>query len=505
MIPPLFAIFAWPVVSIVFFRRLRLPLAVLVTVVGGYLLLPSNTAFDLPLLPSMNKNTVPALAALCLAAIFVSGGRGGQSQPGVLPGLMPGHWLARLLIVVVALGAGMTALTNPDMLAYGVTRLPAIRPYDAASNILRAIMMLLPFLVARRYLAGPEGHALVLRVLCIAAIGYAFLALFEVRMSPQLNNWVYGFFPHSWAQHIRGGGFRPLIFLSHGLLLGIFLSGAVLAAIGLARIETELRGKFLLAAVWLGFTLLLSKNLGAVFITVMLLPVVLFLPPRGQLIAAASIAGLFLLYPIARSADILPIDRVVKMADDIDPQRAASFITRLENEDRMLAKASERPLFGWGGWGRSRVYDETGRDITIADGAWVITLGVDGWVGYVGRYGLLVLPIFLLLFHKNRYQIGMETSVLTLILAGNLIDMVPNSSNTPLTWLIAGVLWGRLELKSTAGQTDTEHDAPRSRAGYRRESPAAKPKRSPKTEAVPPKIGYTRQATHSRHSRPATK
>lgn len=505
MIPPLLAIFAWPLVSIAFFQRLRLPLAILVTVVGGYLLLPSSTAFDLPLLPSLNKDTVPALAALCLAAIFVTGGRNGHGQSGILPGVLPGHWIARLLIVVVAIGAAMTALTNPDMLAYGATQLPAIRPYDAASNILRAIMMLLPFLVARRYLAGPDGHVLLLRVICIAAVGYAFLALFEVRMSPQLNNLVYGFFPHSWAQHVRGGGFRPVIFLSHGLLVGIFLSGAVLAAIGLARIETERRGKFLLAAVWLGLTLVLSKNLGAVVITAMLLPVTLFLPPRGQLIAAASIAGLFLLYPVARSADVLPIERVVMLAEDVDPMRAASFLTRLENEDQMLAKAAERPLFGWGGWGRSRVYDETGRDITIADGAWVITLGVDGWVGYVGRYGLLVLPIFLLLLHKNRYQIGMETSVLTLILAGNLIDMVPNSSSTPLTWLIAGVLWGRLELKSAAGQTDTERDLPRGRAGYRRESPAAKPSRPPETAAEPPKIAYKRQATRSHRSRSATK
>ncbi|PIV78783.1 MAG: hypothetical protein COW54_07605 [Rhodobacteraceae bacterium CG17_big_fil_post_rev_8_21_14_2_50_63_15] len=501
MIPPLLAIFAWPLVSIAFFRRLRLPLAILVTVIGGYLLLPENTAFDLPLLPSLGKHTVPALVALGLAAIFAGNGRGGDGLPGVLPG----HWIARLLIVMIAVGAAMTALTNPDMLFYGATVLPAIRPYDAGSNVLGAIMMLLPLLVARRYLAGPDAHVLLLRVLCIAAVGYAFLALFEVRMSPQLNRWVYGFFPHSWAQHVRGGAFRPVIFLAHGLLVGIFLSGAVLAAIGLARIQSERRSKFLLTALWLGLALMLSKNLGAVFITVMLLPVALFLPPRGQLIAAASIAGLFLLYPVARSADILPIARVVTLAQDIDPERAASFITRLENEDRMLAKSTERPLFGWGGWGRSRVYDETGRDITIADGAWVITIGVDGWVGYVGRYGLLVLPIFLLLFHKNRYRIGLETSVLTLILAGNLIDMVPNSSNTPLTWLIAGVLWGRLELGSAVSEEHGVVGAPKPRAGYRRKIPAREPPVAPEAATLPPRPAYSRQVTRTRHTRPTAK
>lgn len=501
MIPPLLAIFAWPFVSIAFFQRLRLPLAVLVTVLGGYLLLPENTVFDLPLLPGLDKRSVPALTALCLAAIFA---RGGRAEDG-LPGVLPGHWIARLLIALIVIGAAMTALTNSDMLAYGATRLPAIRPYDVGSTVLGAIMMLLPLLLARRYLAGPEGHVLLLRVLCIAAAWYALLALFEVRMSPQLNNWVYGFFPHSWAQHVRAGGFRPVIFLSHGLILGIFLSGTILAAVGLARLDPARRGKFLLAAAWLGLTLLLSKNLGAVFITVILLPIALFLSPRGQLLAAASITGLFLLYPVARSADILPIDRVVKLAEDIDPQRASSFITRLENEDRMLAKAAERPIFGWGGWGRSRVYDETGRDITIADGAWVITLGVDGWVGYVGRYGLLVLPILLLLLHGNRYRIGMETSVLTLILAGNLIDMVPNSSSTPLTWLIAGVLWGRLEVKAAVTSEQSAALAPKGRAGYRRNLAAREPAIAPETATLASRPAYTRQVKRIQRPGPTAK
>jgi hypothetical protein len=193
-----------------------------------------------------------------------------------------------------------------------------------------------------------------------------------------------------------------------------------------------------------------------------------------------------------RTADILPYERILAFAERIDPQRAGSLLTRMENEERMLDKVAQRPLFGWGGWGRSRVYDEQGNDITIADGAWIISMGINGWAGYIARFGLLTIPIFLLLIHHRRYRIGMETSILTLILAGNLVDMVPNASSTPLTWLIAGALWGRLELKAAEGAQDTSLLPAKSRPGYRRKRSPANPVDAPEAEELRPKTSYSR-------------
>ena len=495
MVPPLLALFAWPLISIVFFQRLRLPLAILVTIVGGFLLLPTATSLDLPMLPSLDKRTIPALTALILAAVFAGSDRSDELRPS---GLIPRHPVVLLLLGVLVLGTIMTALTNTDALTYGYRRLQGLRIYDAASMALSALMMVVPLVLARRYLADPAALRLLLIVLCVAAVGYAFLALFEVRMSPQLNRWVYGFFPHDWRQHVRSGGFRPVVFLNHGLVLGIFLSMTLLATVGMMRIDARRRVLFIAAALWLGLTLLLSRNLGAVMITTVLLPVVLFLGVRTQLLAAAIIAGVFLAYPVARTSQILPITQVIEFVEDVDPQRASSFMIRLENEERMLAKASERPLFGWGGWGRSRVYNETGADITIADGAWVIFIGVDGWVGYLARFGLLTGPIFLLLLHRRRYDIGMEASVLAIILAANLIDLVPNSSNTPLTWMIAGALWGRLELQKAARTQETAVSLQPARAGYRREGPAS-------PVATPPQSIYTRQTRRIDRAKPRLK
>ncbi|WP_372675369.1 hypothetical protein [Aquicoccus sp.] len=491
MLPPLLALLSWPLISLVFFRKLRLPLAILVTIVGGFLLLPQRGGLDFPGL-TLNKGSIPALSALCLALIFAA-----RDTSGLHPkGLIPRHPLALALLIALPVGAVMTAQTNPDTLRYGWRTLPGLSLYDAGSMVSGALTMILPLLLARRYLADAAAHRLILQVLCIAALGYSLLVLFEVRMSPQLSSWIYGYFPHDWRQHIRAGGWRPVVFLNHGLVLGIFFAMSVLTVAGLARLDAPRRGLWVFGIFWLLMTLVLSKNLGALLITVAFLPVLFLTNIRGQLLVAAIICGVFLAYPAARTAQILPFDQILQLAENIDPQRVGSFQTRLDNEDRLLAKASERPLFGWGGWGRGRVFDESGRDISITDGEWIIAMGSYGWVGYVARFGLLTVPVFLLWFHRRRYEIGMESSVLAVILAANLVDMIPNSSNLPVTWLLAGALWGRLELQAAARTQDQTAVAEPAPVGYRRDDPTEAAGDPPPVSAdvsTPSQNPYTRQ------------
>lgn len=458
MIPPLAAIFAWPAISAVLFKQQNVAVAILATIIGGYLLLPGKVALDLPMLPPLDKATVPALA--CLVFVMFS-----QNAKSELKGLLPRHWMVRTCLLLLGGGAFATVLTNPDPLTYGDRYLAGLKPYDGFSAVLGVIMVMIPVILARRYLATPERHRLVLLALALAGLGYSVLAAFEVRMSPQLNSWIYGFFAHDWRQHVRsGGGFRPIVFLSHGLLVSIFLSGCVLAAIGLFRQSGHAnRAKWALAIGWLFVVMVLTKSLGAVLITAVLLPIALFLSTRLQLMAAAMIGMLILVYPMLRSNGWVPTEQIVTTIAQFSEDRASSFQTRLDNEDNMLDKVTGRGAFGWGGYGRSRVFDTQGNDITIADGYWIIILGVGGWARYIGEYGLLTIPLMLLFFQARRGRIGLETSILALILAGNLVDTIPNSSITPLSWLMAGALWGRLEIGAdvTTGQADTKTDVQR--------------------------------------------
>jgi len=203
---PLIAIYAWPIISVVLFNKYRLPVAALVCMLGGFLFLPETIAIDLPVLPSLDKYSIPVLATVVLGAMLA------QNSPktDVLKGWIPKSLLLRFLGIAFVFGAFMTVVTNRDPLVFPLITLPGLRFYDAFSAILSNIIFLLPMIAARKFLAKPEHHVLILIALAIAGFGYSFLALYEVRMSPQLNSIVYGFFPHSWVQHIRGGGYRPL-------------------------------------------------------------------------------------------------------------------------------------------------------------------------------------------------------------------------------------------------------------------------------------------------------
>lgn len=448
------ALFGWPLVAMVFFKTLRFQTALISTFIFGYLFLPTLVEYDLPVLPTLNKQSIPAICALLGALLIGSNAASGGSR------FVPNGAALRILLVTLAAGAFLTVLTNSDAIIAGPLFLPGLRTYDALSAILTTLTALIPFFIACKFMGNRDFQETFLKILVGSAVAYSFLALYEVRMSPQLNNMIYGFFPHSFIQHIRGDGFRPLVFLNHGLMLSLYLSFAIVAAATLLRkAPPENKNNYLLCIVWLFFTLVLSKSIGALLLTIVFLPLALFGSVKHHLMVAAAVATLAISYPILRASSVIPTDQITNYVQKYSPQRAQSLDVRFSNEDILLAKANQRPAFGWGGWGRSRVYNEWGKDISVTDGRWVILMGTSGWTGYLAEFGLLCLPLLLMLKNRRRYEFDGYTSALALILAINLIDMLPNASLSPLTWLISGALWGRLAMGAKAiDETESEQN-----------------------------------------------
>ncbi|MEM9435397.1 MAG: hypothetical protein AAGA15_00030 [Pseudomonadota bacterium] len=426
------------------FNRFTVRVAIVVTIVGGYLLLPTRAEIDLPMLPAFNKHSVPVFMVIALLLMR-------KTPPsGTMRGPIPLNWLPLALVAILFAGIFGTVMTNGDALNIGTRRLQGLVLYDAFSTGLTTLVLLLPLVVGRKYFARAQDHKLLLQLLVLAGLLYSLPALYEVRMSPQLNRMFYGYFSHHWLQHIRGNGFRPLVFLEHGLWLAVFLSGATMAAAGLWRQEKDAKWKtrYLIATIWLYGTLFMSKSLGAFMVTSVLLPLILITHVRLQMMVAAAIAALVLTYPVLRSADVVPVyDFVDFVESNISEDRASSLRFRLEQEDALLEKARERYAFGWGGYGRPRVYDpNTGQDLSTVDGAWIIFLGAGGLANYFTKFGLLSLVVILLWVRAGSFRIGQTTAALMVIMAGNLVDLIPNGGQTVVTWLIAGALWGRFEL-----------------------------------------------------------
>lgn len=135
-------------------------------------------------------------------------------------------------------------------------------------------------------------------------------------------------------------------------------------------------------------------------------------------------------------------DIVPHMASWFGEDRAGSLEFRLNNEDVLIDKAMQQPIFGWGGWGRSRVFNEKGEDLTVTDGLWVIALGLHGVVGLAALTSILLLPIGVMAWHYPgrswRHPTIAPAAVLAVLLALYAIDNLMNAMINPVYLLAIG-------------------------------------------------------------------
>lgn len=434
-------LFSFPLVALVLFRLLPLQRALIWTLLSGHLLLPSSMHVKIPMLPLIDRSLVPALSALVLCAIMAPRQRVTNELEARL-----GRQVVMVLLAMVLLTPFLTVLQNTEPLINGRSYLPGLRLYDAFSMISTIVATMIPLWLGVRYLNTRDGHRALLEAFVVSAVVYSFPALLEVRISPQLHNWIYGYFPHDFVQHIREGGFRPVVLLNHGLMVGIYLCIGVISSAVLYREARRLGTRawtWLLAMVWLGGVLFLSKTLGALMIAVVFAGAVLFLSRRLQVAIAVVLAAIVMFYPMLRGAGWIPVDAVYDFALSISEDRAASLKFRLDNEDALLAHANEKPLVGWGSWGRNQLYDPLdGRMISTTDGIWIIFIGMFGWIGYIGRFGLLTAPILFYALRQRHLGTSLITPGLIMVLAANLIDLLPNAGLVNYVWLMAGAILG---------------------------------------------------------------
>lgn len=430
----------WPLIARQLYLRLDPARALIWTLLAGYLILPPVIAINLPVVPDFNKYTIPSLCALACVWLMLK----------QRPAFDPGHWPERILMLAYVLSAIGTVLTNTEPLIFLQDIIPAMKLYDSASAVATQVIALVPFLLARRYLAEEAAQKKLLLALVAAGLVYSVPMLIETAVSPQLNLWIYGYFQHDFFQTIRAGGYRPVVFLPHGLWVAFFaFMCAAAAAIILRDLKPEQRPRQLAILLYLLFMVLVCKSAGAIVFTILAVPLLLFVNRRLIVILAAVIAILVVIYPVLRGAHLVPLQAIMDMAAGFSPDRAGSLNFRIMNEELLLDHAARKPWFGWGGFNRSFLHDEiTGRTTVIADGAWIIVLGMNGWVGYIASFGLLALPLIRLAWVAVRRtgEISLYATALALILAINLLDMLPNATEVPLTWAIAGALFGYVDL-----------------------------------------------------------
>jgi hypothetical protein len=443
----IFVLASWPLVAIALYKLLPFSQATVWTILGGYLLLPSGAEVKFEMIPSIDKSSIPNICAL-IGCVVCSAKRKNVATSK----------LSMCFAAVCIFSPLITSHYNQDMVDIGADHiLPGVGVYDAVSVMISQILFFLPFFLGWRYLRSSTDLETIMQALVVAGLLYSLPTLFEIRMSPQLSIWIYDVFPSTYATEGRYGGFRPVVFLTNGLALGFFSMTTVLAALALYRANKRTIKNIppRLAALYLSVIVVLSKSAGALLYTIVSWFVVGFSTPRIQTMLATGLVATALLYPLLRVADVFPTSTMVSVASSINQDRADSLNTRFTNEDQLLERASERFMFGWGRFGRSRIYID-GFDISLTDGQWIITMGQFGIVGFLALFGFLSIPVFrtmrALRFVKSQPE-AILLSSLALMVALNIVEQIPNASISPWSCLLAGVLLGRTDtLRSQRAQ-----------------------------------------------------
>jgi hypothetical protein len=441
------ALLAWPIVALWLYQTRSVNQATLWTILGAYLLLPVGASIKLAAgIPQLDKVSIPNLAAL-VGCLLIRRLR-----------FSNGFGVTEVLLLMLVIGPFVTSELNADPVISGSLFLPSLDAYDGLSAAIAQLVFLLPFFLGRQLFKTSADFEKILRTLIIAGLFYTLPMLLEIRMSPQLHYWLYGYYPFGFITQMRYGGFRPTVFMENGLVTAFFIMTATVAATAFWRTQTRIRNLSPAGiTAYLGVILVLCKSLGALIYGLALLPLVRWTTPRVQLRIAMIFVIIATAYPLLRAADLVPTKYMLDVATSISQERAESLQVRFDNEQQLLERASKRFLFGWGRWGRSRVYDENGKDVSITDGRWAITLGQFGIFGFLAEFGLLALPVFRAVSairfaeaERDRVFLG----ALALIIGVTMIDLLPNAPLSPWTWLLAGALLGRTEaLRATAQQS----------------------------------------------------
>lgn len=418
----------WVPFTIFLFFTLKPHRAVLISVIGGWLLLPQYS-YSFQGIPSYGSSAAIALG------LILGGWLSGHRQKANF------QWkIYDLPMIMWCFSAIPTSLTNQ----LGI--------YDGISATFGNIVAWgIPYLAGRIYFKDSEA----LRDLClgimIGGLLYLPLCLYEIRMSPRLNITLYGFFPHEWRQHFRYGGWRPIVFMQHGLMVALWMAIATTVAFWLWRSRTIKHIKGVpMAYIFIGLmlTTILSKSANGWF-TLALGCGLYFVYRKSKTNLPFVLLILTIpLYLLLRMTEVISVDNVTMVAAHIfDAERVGSLQVRLTQEDLFVRHTLSSPLFGWGGHSRGWPVDpETGqRLIKMVDAMWIIHLSRTGFFGLVAFLTAMLIGPWLALRSAAKVAPKEDSThlipvVMSLVVILFMIDSLFNGMRNPAYILSSGAL-----------------------------------------------------------------
>lgn len=429
--------------------------AALVVALGSEMFLPELVTFKLPLMPYFGKHTLPYLCILIACLLRC---------PGRVTKPPKEKWILLLALLSIA-GGVLTSIYNTDPLLFGKEGqvfVPGLNIKDGFfMGISTFVATYLPFYLGYALFRKSDDLDKLASGLAIAGLLYIPFALVELRLSPQWHRWIYGYAQHGFVQTLRpGGGYRPMVFMPHGLALAQFFMVATFCLVVLAKCRRTLVGLPIRFLAWTQFVVLLAcKSFGAITFAVLGVPLLALSKPKRQLRVAVVLAWIVLCYPLLRLSGIFPVARMLDAFASVQAQRADSLAFRFRHEDALLARARERVLFGWGQYDRNLVHNDQGRVVSVTDGHWIICVSANGLAGFISNFAPLLIPVFLTRRHlallaDEKSKLVMAGLAFTLTIL--TVDLIPNGLWNSYPFLIGGALTRRSrEAKAELGERES--------------------------------------------------
>jgi hypothetical protein len=419
--------------------------AVLVSLFGAWLFLPMG-GYTLVGLPDYGKITAGSAAALLGVLIF---------DPDRLRQLRFSAWDMPMLVVL--LSPMMSSILN----GYGV--------YDGLSVVFNIVMTCgIAYLLGRMYFSDAPGRSDLALAFFVAGLIYVPLCLYEMRFSPQLHKQVYGFAQHQFDQTYRMGGWRPMVFMQHGLAVGLFMAASAMVGtwLWLTKHRRTLAGVPM--GVWVGIllaTAVLCKSAFALVILIFALAAMLVVRATRWMVPVLLLALMPSVYMAGRITGMIDGKTVLAMVEPAAGDRIGSLGVRIRSEEILLPLAMRQPWWGASRWS-SLVEDSRGERTdeidygfkAVPDALWIITLASRGLIGLWALALVFLVPVLALLrSQKNEpapNRISLDPAVaLAVVLSMHMMDNLLNAMVSPIFWLIASALTGMLATRVRARST----------------------------------------------------